>query len=327
VKLTKEFKIGLVVVASIAAFIWGISFLKGANLFSNKFFLYAVYPKIDNLNPATPVQINGYKIGQVRSISLIEKDGKNQVLIKLLITEDIEIPKGSIAKTVSTDLLGTKVVEVLFSTNKEYVENGDTLKSDTEQGLKESFNQQLGPLQHKAESLISSVDSVMTVIALVLNRKTRDNIDKSFESVRKAIFSLEQTAYKLDDLMASEKQKLSAILTNLNGITGNLNKNEEKITNILENFSTLSDSLAQSQLKSAISNADKTMNELNELMARINSGQGTLGKLSKDEALYNNLNNSARDLDELLKDLKANPKRYVHFSLFGKKGKTSQKPG
>ena len=91
-KVTKEFKIGIVVVCAITAFIWGISFLKGTNFFSNKFYLYAVYPKIDNLIPSNPVQINGYKIGQVRSISLIEKNGKNQILVKILITEDVAIP-------------------------------------------------------------------------------------------------------------------------------------------------------------------------------------------------------------------------------------------
>jgi phospholipid/cholesterol/gamma-HCH transport system substrate-binding protein len=320
VKLSKEFKIGIVVVCAVIAFIWGVSFLKGANFFSNKFLLYAVYPKIDNLIPANAVQINGYKIGQVRSISLIEKGGKNQVLVKFLITEDVAIPKHSTAKIVATDLLGSKVVEVLFSNSKEYAQNGDTLRSDTEQGLKESFNQQLGPLQEKAESLISSIDSVMTVVALVLNVRTRDNIERSFEGVRKAILSLEQTAYKLDDLMASEKSKLSSIFTNLNGITTNLSKSESKINNILTNFSNLSDTLAKSQLKSAITNADKTLRELNSLVARINSGQGTLGKLMKNDSLYNNLNKSAEDLDKLLKDLKENPKRYVHFSLIGKKG-------
>jgi phospholipid/cholesterol/gamma-HCH transport system substrate-binding protein len=321
VKLSKEFKIGIVVVAAITAFIWGISFLKGANFFSDKFFLYAVYPKIDNLIPANPLQVNGYKIGQVRSISLIEKGGKNQVLVKFMVTEDVNIPKNSTAKVVSTDLLGTKVVEVIFSNNKEFVKNGDTLRSETEQSLKQSFDSRLGPLQAKTENLISSIDSVMTVVNLVLNTRTRDNIEKSFESVRKAIFSLEKTAYKLDDLVASEKPKMSTIFTNLQGITTNLDKNEAKITNILTNFSNLSDSLANTQLRSAVANADNTLKELNTLMTKINQGQGTIGKLAKNDSLYNNLNRSADDLDKLLKDLKENPKRYVHFSLFGRKGK------
>jgi phospholipid/cholesterol/gamma-HCH transport system substrate-binding protein len=319
VKLTKEFKIGIVVVLAIAAFVWGVSFLKGSNLFSRKFYLYAIYPKIDGLIPANPIQINGYKIGQIKKISLLQRNEKPEILIQFLITEDVDIPKGSIAKAISADLLGNKAVEVIFSKQKEYVKSGDTLTADVEEGLKESFNRQLAPLQAKAESVISSIDSVMTVVGLVLNTKTRDNIDRSFESVRKAIFSLEQTAYKLDDLMATEKPKISSVLTNLNGISSNLDKNEKKINNILNNFSNLSDSLANSQLKSAVTNADNTLKELNSLLTKINQGQGTLGKLAKNDSLYNNLNKSAEDLDKLLKDLKENPKRYVHFSLFGRK--------
>lgn len=320
-KISKEFKIGIVVVCAIGAFIWGLSFLKGSNLFSDKYFLYAVYPKIDNLIPSNPVQINGYKIGQVKSISLIEKGGKNQILVKFIITENVDIPKKSIARAVSTDLLNTKAVEVIFSREKEFVKNGDTLLAENAEGMKESVVRQLEPLQRKVESLISSMDTVMDVVSKVLNYKTRENISQSFESVRRAILSLEQTAYKLDGLMATEQPKISSMLTNLNGITSNLNKNEHKITNILNNFSNLSDTLAKTQLKSAVENADQTLKELNGLLAKINAGQGTLGKLAKNDSLYNNLNRSADDLDKLLKDLKENPKRYVHFSLFGRREK------
>ena len=177
-KISKEFKIGLVVVCAIAAFVWGVSFLKGTNLFSRKYYLYAVYPRIDNLVPANPVQINGFKIGQINKITLFNKEGKNQILVKFLLTEDVNIPKNSVARAVSADLLGTKAVEVVFSSAKEFVQSGDTLKGETEQGLKESFNKQIAPLQAKAENLIGNIDSVMTVFAMVLNAKTRHNIDQ-----------------------------------------------------------------------------------------------------------------------------------------------------
>lgn len=318
-KLSKEFKIGIVVVCSLVAFIWGISFLKGAELFSRKYYLYALYPKIENLITANPVLIKGYKIGQINEISLFSKGGDVKVLVKFLLTEDIQIPKNSIARAVSSDLLGTKAVEIIFSKNNDFVASGDTLIAETEQGLKESFNRQLAPIQAKAENLIGSIDSVMTVAKMMLNAKTRANIDQTFESVRKAILTLEQTAYKLDDLMGTEKVKMASILTNVNSITSNISKNDAKINNIVTNLSNLSDSLAKTQLKSAITNADNTVKELNILLSKINEGQGTLGKLSKNDSLYNNLNKSAENLDKLLKDLKENPKRYVHFSIFGKK--------
>ncbi|MCU0359468.1 MAG: MlaD family protein [Bacteroidia bacterium] len=321
-KISKEFKIGVIVVLGVAALVWGVSFLKGSDILSRKYYLYAIYPRIDNLIPANPMLINGFKVGQVNSISLVEEGPyKNQVIVKFVLTEEVNIPVKSIAKAVSSDLLGTKAVEVEFSKEKEFVKNGDTLLSGSEENLREAVNKQIAPLQAKALSLIGSIDSAMTVVTMLLNPKTRDNIDRSFESVRKAILSLEQTAYKLDDLVASEKGKVSNVMTNLNNISTNLNNNEQKLNNIITNFSNLSDTLAKSQLRSAVANASATMKELNELMTRINRGEGTLGKLAKNDSLYNNLNSSAASLDRLLKDLESNPKRYVHFSIFGKKDK------
>ena len=324
-KLSKEFKIGIVVVCAIAAFIWGINFLKGTNIFSHKYYLYALYPKVDNLIPANPLLLNGYKIGQITDISLLRKGDDTKVLVKFLLTEDIQIPKKSIARAISADLLGSKAVEVVFSKEKEYVVSGDTLIAENEQGLKESFSKQFAPIQAKAENLLGSVDSVMTVVNAILNAKMRDNIDKSFESVKKAIISLEQTAYKLDDLIGSEKVKISSILSSLNQVAANISKNGARIDNIINNVSTMTDSLAKANLKEAVSSADKSLKELNVLLARINAGQGTLGKLAKNDSLYNNLNKSAEDLDKLLADLRLNPGRYVHISVFGKKDKAKPK--
>ena len=242
-----------------------------------------------------------------------------------MLKEDIKIPKNSIARLVSSDLLGSKAVEIILSDKTEFVENGDTLISATEQGLKESFNKQLAPLQAKAEILIGSIDSVMTVAKLMLNADARKNIDQSFLSFRNAILTLEKTAIKLDNLIISEKPKISVILNNLSSISSNLSKSESKINSILSNVSNITDSLSKSQLKSAIFNAEKSVKELNILLSKINQGQGTLGKLIKNDSLYINLNKSAENLDKFLKDIKANPKRYVNFSIFGKKDKTQTK--
>lgn len=323
-KISKEFKIGAVVVFAIAAFIWGVNFLKGSNLFTEKYYIYAVYPKIDNLIPANPVLVNGFKVGQVNKISLIQRNGKTQVLVKMLLSEDLKIPLNSTCTAMSADLIGNKAVSLVLGDSTAYANNGDTLYAETEQGLKESFNKQIAPLQAKAEKLIGSVDSVMTVVNMVLNTKTRGNIEQTFESVRKSILSIEKTAYKMDDLVALEKPKISGILNNLNAITGNLSKSEQKINNALTNFSNLSDSLSKARLSSAVNNADNTLKELNSLISKINEGHGTLGKLAKNDSLYNNLNKSAEDLDKLLKDLRTNPKRYVHFSIFGRKEKKSE---
>jgi phospholipid/cholesterol/gamma-HCH transport system substrate-binding protein len=326
VKISKELKIGVVVVLAVAAFVWGLSFLKGTNLFSHKYYLYAVYPKIEGLIPSSPLMVSGYKVGQVNKIDLITKDGSPQVLVTFLLTEDVNIPKGSKAKAYSSDLMGTKAVEIIYNMETtEYVKSGDTLISDAEANLQQSVNAQIAPLKKKTEDLIGSIDSAVTVVTTILNPRTRENLDKSFESVRKAIITLEQTAYKLDDLVGSEKTKISGILTHLNNITANLDKNGQRIDNILANFNKISDTLANAQLAEAVNNTNKSMKELNTLLAGINNGQGTLGKLAKSDTLYYNLNKSVVDLDKLLKDLRYNPDRYIHFSVFGKKDKNKPK--
>ena len=324
-KISREFKIGVVMVCAIAAFIWGLSFLKGTNLFGRKFYLYALYPKIENLFPANPVRINGYKIGQIISNGLVQRNGRNLVLVKMLINDPVRIPRHSIARAVSADLLGSKAIEIIFSQDIEYTKDGDTLNAETEQGIKESFNRQIAPLQAKAEKLVGSIDSVMTVVNMVLNRETRENIEQSFASVRRAILSLEQTSYRMNDFITAANPKMKEVLGNLAMITANLNKSEAKINNILANFSAMSDSLAKSQIKSAIASADNSLKELNTLLTKINQGQGTLGKMAKNDSLYNNLNKSAEKLEKLLQDVRMNPKRYVHFSIFGKSDKNKPK--
>jgi len=319
-KTSREFKIGVVILFAIGAFIWGFNFLKGSDIFTHKYELFAVYPKIEGLLEANPLQINGFKIGQVNKISLIKRHGEHQVLVKFLLTEDVQIPKGSIAKIVSSDLLGSKAVEIIFNDSVNvFVQSGDTLESATQDDLAKSVRAELKPLQEKTNQLLSSIDSVMVIVQYVLNDKTRDNLAKSFESIKKAINTLEQTAYKLDELVDSERSKISSILSKLNSLAGMLEKNTGRIDNVINNLSVLSDSLAKSQLKAAIDDADKTLKEMNTLIAKINAGEGTLGKLAKNEELYYNMVKSTEDMDKLLRDLRYNPERYIHFSVFGRK--------
>lgn len=298
----------------IACLYWGIKFLKGVEMFSKKTVLYAAYPRLDNLLEANPVLVNGYKIGTVNKISLIKRNGKYEVLVKMLITENVQIPKNSVAKIISTDLLGTKAIEITYGDSKNMAVENDTLLSETEEGLKEAVDKRIAPLQIKIESLIGSLDSVATIITYVLNKSSRKNIIASLESTHRAILSLENTAKTFEQ----EAGKISAIITKLNSILTTLDKDLPTIT---KNLNQLSDSLANAPLKNTIKDLNKTLAETKTLLTSINEGKGTLGKLAKNDSLYNNLNKSLSNLEKLLGDLKENPKRYVHFSLFGKKDK------
>jgi phospholipid/cholesterol/gamma-HCH transport system substrate-binding protein len=325
VKISKELKVGVVVIIAIGLFIYGFNFLKGSDIFDNQTRIYALYPKIDGLVEANPLMVNGYKIGQVQKISLVRKDTSYQVLVTFLLSEDVQIPKNSTAKIISSDILGTKAVSVEFSKESEMVADGDTLKSDTEDDIKSSVNKQIAPLKAKAENLISSIDSVMQVVQQVLNANVRQSLITSFESIKNTIITLEHTTVRVDTLVNKEQYAIAAIINKLNSITGNIERNNEKISLIINNFANISDSLAKSNVKQTIENTNIALMQANTILNQINSGQGTVGKLIKNDSLYNNLNKTAEDLDKLMKDLRINPERYVHISVFGRKDRNKPK--
>lgn len=319
-KLSKEVKVGIVTTVAIGCFLYGFNFLKGKNLFSTQRKFYAVYSDIDGLVEADPLLINGFKIGMVGDIELFP-DTTGRLIVTLIVKDDIQIPKTSIAKVVSSGLLSEKAVQLILGKNMIYAESGDTLLSAQEDNLKQAVNKTIAPLQQKANSLISSIDSVMTVVQEVLNDKTRKNLTNSFESIRQALSSLETTSYRLDTMVVAEKAKISNILSKVNILASTLSNNSANLSNIINNFSNISDSLAKSNIASAINNADVALSQAASIFTKINKGEGTMGMLVNNDSLYRKLDSSAAELDKLLEDLRLNPERYVQLSVFGKKDK------
>ena len=323
-KISKEVKTGIVAVVTIAIVIYGFNFLSGKDILRRHNYVYAIYEKADGLIDASPVLVNGIKVGSVHKTNLIKYGGGYRVLATFLMSEKINIPVNSRAKLVSLDLLGSKGVSIVFSDSKEYIKNNDTLIADYEDDLKTSVDKRIAPLQKKAESLISSIDSVMIVVQEVLNANVRQNLVASFESIKTTLFSLQHAASGIDTLVTTQKSKVSMILTKTESLAANLEKNNDKITNILNNFSNISDSLAKSNIKTTIEHANLAIAQVNNLLEGINNGKGTLGKIVKNDSIYNNLNRASNDLDLLLVDLREHPKRYVSISVFGGKDKKSK---
>ena len=325
-KLTKEVKVGLVTVIAIGCFLYGFSFLKGKNLFSSQRKFYAVYHDIDGLVEANPLMINGFRVGMVGDIKLAN-DTSGRVIVTLLLNDDAKIPKHSIAKVISSDILGSKAVQLILINNPDglYAQSGDTLQSAQEDNLKAAVNKTIAPLQKKAEGLISSIDSVMVVVQQVFNENARKNLAQSFEKIKGAISSLETTSFRLDTLVVTERVKISSILSKINTLATTLASNSDKLGNVINNFSNISDSLAKSNLTSAINNADVALSQASGIMTKINSGQGTMGMLINNDSLYRKLDQSSADLDKLLKDLRINPERYVHISVIGRKDRNKPK--
>ncbi len=314
-------------ILAIALLIFGFNFLKGSNLFKNQTKIYALYPRVDGLIEANPLLMNGYKIGQVQDISLVAQKNTNEykVLVTFLLNEAVNIPKGSLAKVISSDILGSKAVQIEVSNSPLFINNGDTLVAASEDDLKTTVDKRIAPLQKKAENLISSIDSVMQVVQHVLNANVRENLIQSFESIKNAIISLEHTTIRVDTLVNKEQYAIANVINKINSIVNNIERNNEKIADVINNFHNISDSLAQANIKQTIDNTNKALTQANVILNQINSGQGTMGKLIRNDSLYNNLNKSAEDLDKLMKDLRINPERYVHVSVFGRKERKKPK--
>lgn len=324
-KISKEVRTGIVVVASIGLFIYGFNFLKGNDLFNRQTTVYAVYNNIGGLLESNPVTFNGFKVGLVKKISLLEGDTSGKIVVAILVDRNVHISKNSIARIASSGLLGSMEVQLKITGVGELAVNGDTLVADVEEDLKTSVNKTIAPLKIKAEALIGSIDSVMVVIQTVMNKDARENLAKSFVSIKHSLETFEKTSLRLDTLVASQQYKISSIFSKIESIAGNLANNNDKLTKIMTNFSSISDSLAKANITSTINNANLALADAASIMGKINKGQGTMGMLINNDSLYKKLDASAAGLDKLMEDLRINPERYLHFSVFSKKDRNKPK--
>jgi phospholipid/cholesterol/gamma-HCH transport system substrate-binding protein len=313
VKFSKEARVGLLVTVAMAALIWGINFLKGQDFFTTSNKYYAVYDNVDGLVKSNPVMMSGFRIGIINHIDFLP-DNSGRLLVTLLVNNDVFVSKDASANIFSSDLLGAKSIRIDLGKSTEAAEDGDTLIPVLETSLTSRLGKQVGPVKDKVESLVVSLDSVTQMLHQLFDVNTKDNL-------RSSITHLNSSMNSLDNMLTSDDGKLKLIFSNLESISKNLKNNNESITHIINNLSQISDTLAKAQFASVINNADMALQEFNIVMSKINKGEGSLGLLVNDQKLYSNLDASAKNLDELLKDMKANPKRYVHFSVFGKKNK------
>ena len=309
-KISNETKIGALTTIAIAVLILGYSFLKGNDVFggSNKY--YAIYKSVDGLTVSKPILVNGFQIGHVSKMEL-KPDGRTTVEFK--IKDEYNVPVNTLAKLVSTDLLGSKAIVFLLGDSKQLAENKDTLRADIQGSLAES----LQPIQTKAENLMTKLDSSLASINKILNPNFQKNVDRSFASIANSLQTLEGTTKKIDELVATQSGHINGVLTNAEAVSGNLKVSTVGLNNVTANFQKFSGDLANGNIKQTLENANKAVVDLQATMANINSNKGSMGLLLNDDKLYKNLQSASDNLNLLFLDLKANPKRYVHFSVFG----------
>lgn len=313
-KLSNEFKIGVLAAISITLLIIGFNLLKGKSLFTRTQTLYAVYDNVSGLQPANNVQVNGLNIGSVASLQVMDRN-VGRILVKLNIKPGIDIPKNSVAQIISADLLGTKAMRIVFGNSTQYARSGDTLASAVEGSLTDQLGAAVKPLSAKIQATLASLDSVLDDLHAVLDDKTRGNLKSGIADMSVTMHNFSKTSVSANRMMS-----------NLDSITANLKQNNHKINTILDNAEKTTGQLANADLEKTLKELGTTVGKLNTVMARLNSDSGSLGLLINDRRLYDNLQRSTLNLNRLLEDLRLNPKRYVHFSLFGKKDKGQPLP-
>lgn len=315
-KISREYKIGILATVTILLFVWGLNYLKGRDLFSKQITFYAIYNDVSGLTQSNPVSINGVSIGQISSISFMP-DGSGRILVESIISQEVPIPDNSVSMLTGASLTGSREIILELGDSKTYISSGDTLEAGYQSSIQDEVSELVLPIKQRAEDLFAQIDSVMIVFQAIFNEQTRVNITQSFQSIQETLENLESTTGNLDLTIDRESTRLSAILTNAESISENLSNNNETINNILSNFSNISDSLAAANITQTLLQAEQSIASLALIVEKINSGEGSMGMLVNDDKLYNNLESSSKQLELLLEEIKNNPGAYFRLSVFG----------
>lgn len=315
-KISREFKIGLLAVVSIFLFIWGLNFLKGKDIFSRQIVFYAIYDDVTGLIESNPVSLSGVSIGQVNRIRFMP-DGSGRIIVENIVRRDIPIPIDSRSVLTGMSLTGTREIIIELGSSGQMIQNGDTLLARTQTSIQEEVSQILLPIQKKADDLFAQLDSVFDTFQAIFNETTRQNIESSFQSIQETIGNIENTTSTLDQAIARETLRISAIMANAESITRNLSNNNELLSNIIRNVSGITDSIAAANLQQTLRHTEESLASFNQIMDKVNRGEGSLGMLVNDEQLYNNLESSSKQLELLLEDIRRNPGSYINISVFG----------
>jgi phospholipid/cholesterol/gamma-HCH transport system substrate-binding protein len=313
-KMSKELKIGLIGAFLIALLVWGINFLKGKDIFSQTDHYYAVYNNIAGLESSGPVFLNGYKIGMVDNIKLSGVNNK-KITVQFFIRGDVKVPYNSKVVIYSSDLMGTKAIRLDFTDKRKYYQPGDTLPSVLQKDLTERLYEEVKPIKDKAETLVSSLDSIIQIF----NKDTRSSIQNSLTNFDTTSEHLKHSSAELNRLLSSNTKNIDNTLKNLDSISSSLNKNKKHISKTFSNISEITDSLKRSNIKNTLMHLEQTLSSTDSILQKIKRGEGSAGLLINNDSLYHNLNKTTKDLDLLIKDIKENPKRYINVSVFGKK--------
>jgi phospholipid/cholesterol/gamma-HCH transport system substrate-binding protein len=312
-KVSKYTKLGVLIVVSITILIWGLSYLKGNDVFKKSDDYHVIYSRIEGLSASNDVMLSGYKIGQVKNIQFLP-DHSGRLLVTFSIDSSVKLPVNTVAQIVSSDLMGTRVIKINLGSGQEFYANNDTIPGDVESDLKEQVSMQVLPIKNKAEELLGTLDSAITVLTVIFNEDARKNLSESFENINQTIFNIEKATADLQEVVASNKDNVSKIITNLDTITTTFSTSAEDFEKTLQNLSALSDTLAHLPVSPLLQNIFEATEKINVVLAQLERKDNSAGMLLNDKQLYENLNLLTDNMNLLLNDIRVSPERYLNFS-------------
>ena len=305
-KITREIKTAILVIASILLFIWGYSFLKGKDLFTNYKTYYVEYKSVEGLAASAPVTLNGLVVGKVSSITINPATGV--LLVELQLQTDFPIAASSVASIYEPGFIGGKQIAIIPNFNdKTLAVDGQKFTAGVKLGLTDKVGDQLAPLQEKIEKVLLSTDVLISGLNNVLDQKGQQDLKLTLQELSNTVAQFHTASKSLNSLLDENRSQIKGTITNFNTVAGN--------------FSKISDSLSKADIGKTVRNLNKTLARVDNIMIGLDEGKGSMGKLLKDDAFYQNIKTSTKELELLLQDVRLNPTRYINISVFGKKNK------
>lgn len=314
--ISNEVKVGLIAIVTIIVFIWLYNFLKGKNLLNKDATYYAVYDRVGGLGESSPVEVNGFRVGVVQSIKFLSPES-GKLLVEFSIDKDFKIPVKTVAQVTPVSVLGGMKVQFIYGEGPGFYGQHDTIPSGIDASLTEMIESEFLPVKDRITDLVTVLDSVIGSVNMIID----DNFRQDFKGM---VSNLNSTTGSLSNVLGSKETELKQTLDNLSRFSTMLSENSAKLSETFGNLRSITDTLRSADIYQTVSNLKSTLENTTSMLEKLNDGDGSAGQLLTNDSLYTNLNNSLSSLDRLLQDLKDNPKRYVHFSVFGRKDKTQE---
>ena len=309
-KLNREFKIGFFGIIMIAALYWGVNFLKGTDLFTSTVHYYAAYDQVNGLQPSASIVIKGFKVGAVSEIAYDPQRSEN-VVVEFAVKSKYRIPKDTKARIFSDGIMGGKAVELELGVSPEFLQEGDTLFSEINKDFLEVAGSEFEFLKQRANELIGEVLVTLKSVNTLLGEKSA--------SIHATLDNMAAMTGDLRGVLSDQKGNIGETMANLNALSHALEKSSGQIERIVSNTADFTDSLSKAQIPTAVAELNRAVNSLGDILGKIDAGEGTLGMLVADKALYDSLVASSANLSALLEDLRKHPSRYVNISVFGRR--------